>query len=125
VNFLFAIKLSSDFLQSSNIYKLYEKIIYAKFFVLSVSFTRPSTILPVVKENNMKMGTFDLQPQSDKVYQLLAHDPWFSLASSTTKTGCQDIAESGVKHNKTNNSRKLFQKSSPLKVLDQWKPNLV
>ena len=53
MHFLFAIKLSSDFLQSSNIYKLYEKIIYAKFFVLSVSFTRPSTILPVVKENNM------------------------------------------------------------------------
>jgi hypothetical protein len=36
--------LSSDFLQSSNIYKLYEKIICAKFIVLSVSFTRPITI---------------------------------------------------------------------------------
>jgi hypothetical protein len=33
---------------------------------------------------------------SDKVYQLLAHGRWFSLgtpASSTTKTGRQDIAE--------------------------------
>ena len=33
---------------------------------------------------------------SDKVYQLLAHDRWFSPgtpASSTTKTGCHDIAE--------------------------------
>jgi hypothetical protein len=31
-----------------------------------------------------------------KVYQLLAHGRWFSLgtpASSTTKTGCHDIAE--------------------------------
>jgi hypothetical protein len=33
---------------------------------------------------------------SNKVYQLLAHGRWFSLgtpASSTTKTGCHDIAE--------------------------------
>jgi hypothetical protein len=33
---------------------------------------------------------------SDKVYQLLAHDRWFSPgtpASSTTKTGRHDIAE--------------------------------
>ena len=33
---------------------------------------------------------------SDKVYQLLAHGRWFSLgtpASSTTKTGCHEIAE--------------------------------
>jgi hypothetical protein len=36
-----------------------------------------------------------------KVYQLLAHGRWFSPgtpASSTTKTGRHDIAESGVKH---------------------------
>jgi len=42
---------------------------------------------------------------SDKVYQLLAHARWFSLgtpASSTTKTGRHDIAESGVKHQKSN-----------------------
>jgi hypothetical protein len=33
---------------------------------------------------------------SDKVYELLALGQWFSLgtpASSTTKTGCHDIAE--------------------------------
>jgi hypothetical protein len=33
---------------------------------------------------------------SDKVYQLLAHGRWFSPgtpASSTTKTGCHNIAE--------------------------------
>jgi hypothetical protein len=43
---------------------------------------------------------------SDKVYQLLAHGRWFSPgtpASSTTKTGCHDIAESGVKHQKSIN----------------------
>jgi hypothetical protein len=35
---------------------------------------------------------------------LLAHGQWFSsgtLASSTTKTGRHDIAESGVKHQKS------------------------
>ena len=39
---------------------------------------------------------------NDQIYYLLAHSLWFSPASSTTKTGCQDIAESGVKHNKSN-----------------------
>jgi hypothetical protein len=37
-----------------------------------------------------------LAAASDKVYQLLAHGPWFSPgtpASSTTKTGHHDIAE--------------------------------
>jgi hypothetical protein len=37
-----------------------------------------------------------LAAASDKVYQLLAHDKWFSLgipASSTTKAGHHDIAE--------------------------------
>jgi hypothetical protein len=49
-------------------------------------------------------------PQSDKVYQLLAHGRWFSPgtpASSITKTGRHDIAEillSGVKHQKSNQS---------------------
>jgi hypothetical protein len=47
---------------------------------------------------------------SDKVYQLLAHGRWFSLgtpASSTTKTGCHDIAESGIKHNKSNQIKSI------------------
>jgi len=42
---------------------------------------------------------------SDKVYQLLTHGRWFSPgtpASSTTKTGRHNIAERGVKHNKSN-----------------------
>ena len=41
-----------------------------------------------------------LAAASDKVYQLLVHGRWFSPgtpASSTTKTGRHDIAESGVK----------------------------
>jgi hypothetical protein len=36
---------------------------------------------------------------------MLAHGQWFSKdtpASSTTKTGRHDIAESGIKHNKSN-----------------------
>jgi len=50
-----------------------------------------------------------LAAASDKVYQLLAHDRWFSPitpASSTTKTGCHDIAEIllkvALKHQKSN-----------------------
>jgi hypothetical protein len=45
---------------------------------------------------NYKKGFTRLAAVSDKVYQLLAHDWWFSLgtlASSTTKTGRHDIAE--------------------------------
>jgi hypothetical protein len=41
-------------------------------------------------------GCTRLAVASDKVYQLLAHGWWFSpgtSASSTTKTGCHDIAE--------------------------------
>jgi hypothetical protein len=46
-----------------------------------------------------------LAATSDKAYQLLAHGRWFSLgtpASSTTKIGRHDIAESGAKHKKIN-----------------------
>jgi hypothetical protein len=43
---------------------------------------------------------------SDKVYQLHAHDRWFSPASSTTKTGRHDITEIllkvALKHQKIN-----------------------
>jgi hypothetical protein len=48
-----------------------------------------------------------LAAASDKVYQLLAHSRWFSPgtpASSTTKTGRHEIAESGIKHQKSNQS---------------------
>jgi hypothetical protein len=40
-----------------------------------------------------KKGCTRLAAASDKVYQLLAHGQCFSPASSTTKTGCHDIAE--------------------------------
>jgi hypothetical protein len=49
---------------------------------------------------------------SDKVYQLLAHGRSFSLgtpASSTSKTGCQDIAEIllkvALKHQKSKSNQ--------------------
>jgi hypothetical protein len=45
---------------------------------------------------NYNKGCTQLAAASDKVYQLLAHGRWFSPdtpASSTTKTGCHDIAE--------------------------------
>jgi hypothetical protein len=44
----------------------------------------------------LQKGCTRLAAASDKVYQLLAHDRWFSPgtpASSTTKTGSHDIAE--------------------------------
>jgi hypothetical protein len=42
---------------------------------------------------NYKKGCTRLAAESDKAYQLLAQDRWFSPASSTTKTGRHDIAE--------------------------------
>ena len=45
---------------------------------------------------NYKKGCTRLAAASDKAYQLLTHGWWFSPgtpASSTTKTGCHDIAE--------------------------------
>ena len=44
----------------------------------------------------LQKGCTRLAAASDEVYQLLAHDQWFTpgtLASSTTKTGRHDIAE--------------------------------
>ena len=49
---------------------------------------------------NYQKGCTRLAAASDKVYRLLAHGRWFSPgipASSTTKTGRHDIAESGIK----------------------------
>jgi hypothetical protein len=61
---------------------------------------------------NYKKGCTRLTAASDKVYQLLAHGQWFSPgtpASSTTKTGCHDIVESGIKHNKSNQIKSLHE----------------
>jgi hypothetical protein len=49
---------------------------------------------------NYIKGCTRLAAASDKVYHLLVHGRWFSPgtpASSTTKTGRLDIAESGIK----------------------------
>ena len=53
-----------------------------------------------------------LTTASDQVYQLLAHGRWFSPstpASSTTKTCHHDIAESGIKYNKSNLQCEIIQ----------------
>jgi hypothetical protein len=51
----------------------------------------PFLIAPFV---NYKKGALDSQPQVIKLTSCLpAHGRWFSLASSTTKTGRHDIAE--------------------------------
>jgi hypothetical protein len=45
-------------------------------------------------------GSTRIATASDTVYQLLAHGRWFSPgtpASSNTKTGCHDIAETLLK----------------------------
>jgi hypothetical protein len=59
---------------------------------------------------NYKKGCTQFAASSDQVYQLLAHGRWFSPgtpASSTNKTGRHDMAESGVKHNKSNQINKF------------------
>jgi hypothetical protein len=52
--------------------------------------TSLSTIFSYIK---LQKGCTRLAAASDKAYQLLAHDRWFSPASSTTKTGLHDVAE--------------------------------
>ena len=47
----------------------------------------------VLCDVNYKKGCTRLAAASDQVYQLLAQGRWFSLDSSTTKTGRNDIAE--------------------------------
>jgi hypothetical protein len=59
----------------------------------------------------LQKGCIRIAATSDKDYQLLAYGRWFSLgtpASSTTKTGLHDIAESGIKHQKSNQSSIFF-----------------
>ena len=52
----------------------------------------------------LQKGYTRLAAASDKVSQLLVHGRWFSSgtpASATTNTGRHDIADSGVKHQKS------------------------
>ena len=65
---------------------------------------------------NYKKGCTRLAATSDQVYQLLAQGRWFSPASSTTKTGCHDIAEILLKVAlNTNNSNSYIKLISDLK----------
>ena len=76
---------------------------------------------------NYKKRCTRLATASDKAYQLIAHDRWFSPgtpASSTTKTDHHDIrcswniAENGVKHQKIKQSIKsLFLLDTKMYVL--------
>jgi hypothetical protein len=53
---------------------------------------------------NYKKGALDSQSQViDKKFTSYLPMVWFSPVSSTTKTGRHDIAESGIKHQKSNN----------------------
>ena len=66
-----------------------------------------------------KKGCTRFTATSDKVYQLLAKGWFFSpgtLASSTTKTGRHDIAESGVKHQNSNTIYKLIRSATNAKL---------
>jgi len=63
---------------------------------------------------NYKKGCTRLAATSDKVYQLLAQGRWFSSrtpASSTTKTGCHDIAEILLKVALNTNSNSILMTS--------------
>ena len=57
----------------------------------------------------LQKGCTRLTAASDKVYHVLAQGRWFSPASSTAKTGRHDIAESGVKHNKSINQSTNYE----------------
>ena len=63
---------------------------------------------------NYKKRCTRLAAASDKVYQLLAHGRWFSLASSTTKTGRHDITEIllkvALKHQKIQINLNVWQR---------------
>jgi hypothetical protein len=76
--------------------------------------TTHSSLSPIWREFAPGFVT-RLQPQSGKVYQLLAHGRWFSPgtpASSTTKTGRHDVAEIlpkvALKHQKIKQNHKYF-----------------
>ena len=63
---------------------------------------------------NYKKVCTRLAAASDKIYQLLAYGQWFSPG---TKTGRYDIAESGIKTPKINQSIRKLQPCEGV-----WKP---
>ena len=72
----------------------------------------------------LQKGCAQLAVASDNVYQLLTHDRWFSPgtpASSGTKSCHHDLAESGVKHNKSksiNQSTNIDKEKKTISYLD-------
>jgi len=75
---------------------------------------------------NYKKGCTRLAAASDQVYQLLAHDRWFSpgtSASSTTKTSHHDIAEILLKVALNTKNQSIYhsiqwqRKASPIKII--------
>jgi len=62
--------------------------------VLSNNAYKPITKTAWVRKHyKLQKGCTRLATASDKAYQLLAHDRWFSLSSSTTKTSRHEIVE--------------------------------
>ena len=60
------------------------------------------SIIVIIFGNPPTKGCIRLAAASEQFYQLLAHGRWFSPVSSITKTDRHDIAETGDKHNKSN-----------------------
>ena len=62
-----------------------------------------------------------LAAASDKVYQLLAHGRWFTLASSTTKTGRHNITEILLKVvlNTINQIKSWFSPGPPVSYINK------
>ena len=103
-------------------------------WVRSLDLTAHTSLSPIQRgfAPGFVKGALDLQPAaSDKVYQLLVHGRWFSLGtvvSSTTKTGRQDITESGIKTPKIKSNKSFFTQKYlwtleiNLSIEDAWIP---
>jgi hypothetical protein len=87
------------------LYRFCLSSIFVLDFELSLNLTAHTSLSPIQRGFapsflNDKKGCTQLAAASDKDYQLVAQGRCFSPASSTTKIGRHDIAESGVKHQK-------------------------
>jgi hypothetical protein len=81
----------------------------ASFLDLYLEFDDSGQLSTKIYDKRDDFNCTRLAATCDKIYQLLAHGRWFSPgtpASSTTKTGCHDIAEIllkvALKHQKSN-----------------------
>ena len=112
-----------------------QSIVVARW-VKSLDLTTHTSLSPIQRGFapgfvHYKKGCTLLAAGSDKVYQLLAHGRWFSPgipASSTTKTGCHDIAEIllkvALKHQKSkiNQSYSIVSRRKTAKTNHRMKP---